>query len=180
MRKPKIWDDELYIHCISLARLSKGNERFGSLLVKDGEIIGQGFNRAVVHKQAGINLPRIIRQGYANHAEIESLNQSLENGHDVSGADIHCAGYFPETGQLFFHDNYTCVRCPPHMQEYGIKNIVIPKFTQWNYRPMEVAIEEAKRFTNGTQGKRRGSVLGNYNISDIEHLLLDRDQLNID
>jgi deoxycytidylate deaminase len=165
-RLPKILSDEYYLTCISEAIKSRGkHERYGSLLVKDGKAIGRGFNRAIANGL--INLDREIRQGYANHAEIEAMNDALFKGFDISNSDIFCAGYFPKTGKLFFQQDYTCTLCPKKMHPYGVKNIVIPTKNGWKIRPLEEAVEEARKFTKGTHEKRIRITEGEYYISQL-------------
>jgi len=78
MSTPPIFKDPIYLHCLSLARKSQGKkERYGSYLLR-GKESSWGYNRAVAN--GAITLPRIIRQGYANHAEVESLNMALKKG----------------------------------------------------------------------------------------------------
>lgn len=106
-----IVSDDYYKECINLAKKSKGKERYGSILVKDGNVIGAGFNRAIAHKY--FKLERMIRQGYHTHAEVEALCDALIQEKDTQDSRIYCAGYFPDSGELFFQNKYTCTACPP-------------------------------------------------------------------
>jgi deoxycytidylate deaminase len=119
MKPAPILSDEFYLKCISLAIQSKGNERYGCLLVADERIRGKGYNRAIAHPAFG-RLEREIRQGMANHAEVEAMNNALTNKFQIDGSDLYVAGYFPKSGQLFFKTNYTCVKCIPHMKNWGL------------------------------------------------------------
>ncbi len=161
-----MYADDYYIKCISLARMSKGHERYGSILVADGKIIGEGYNRAIAHPSFG-RLERKIRQGMANHAEVEALNDALLKGFSTHGAEIYVAGYFPDSGRLFFHSEYTCVRCMPHMRNYGVACVCVPTPDYWVKRPLESAGDDARRYTNGTHTKRLDSVIGEFLITDM-------------
>jgi len=170
MEFPKLFNDKFYQECLSFALQSKGiSERYGSIVVKDGEILGGGWNRAIAHPAWTKKLERIIRQGYTNHAEVEALNDVLMNNfQDVEGADIYVAGYFSKTKQLFFQDAYTCVKCPPKVQEYGIRNIIIPTVDGWRERSIEEASKEAKDYKiGGTTQNRLESCQGNFDIEDF-------------
>ena len=166
-------NDELYLECIHLAMQSKGKEeRYGSIVVKEGEVIGKGWNRAVSHPSFRQKLQRVIRQGWVNHAEIEAMNDALE--HDsIEDADIYVAGYFPQNGQLFFKRDYTCVRCPPHMKEYGIRNVYVPIPEEWLQKSISDAETEARKYINGTHEKRVRAVIRGYSIQSIVHDLLN-------
>ncbi|HOW36959.1 MAG TPA: hypothetical protein PLK34_01805 [Candidatus Pacearchaeota archaeon] len=166
MEFPKIFDDEFYIKCINLATSSKGNERYGSILVLDSKIIGEGYNRAIVHP-ALEKLERRIRQGMANHAEIEALNDALFKGNKTENSDVYVAGYFPNSKRLFFKTEYTCVKCLPHLRNYEISNIYVPTPGGWIKKDLNEAYEEAKKFVNGTHQKRLEAMRGEFYISQL-------------
>ena len=166
MKSATILTDEFYLKCISLATQSKGNERYGSIIVVDEKIIGEGYNRAIAHPSFG-RLEREIRQGMANHAEVEAMNDALANGLQIEGSELYVAGFFPKSGQLFFKKDYTCVKCIPHMRNYGITNIYDPTPDGWLKKSLEVAGEEAKKFTNGTHQKRIDAIIGDFFITDL-------------
>jgi deoxycytidylate deaminase len=45
-----ILEDSLFNLCISLAKMSRSSsERYGSIVVSDGSILGMGYNRAIAH-----------------------------------------------------------------------------------------------------------------------------------
>src|SRR5688572_530314 len=82
---PEIFLDDKYQRCISLATQSKGDsQRYGSVLEKDGNLVGEGYNRAIAHFSFG-TLKRHIRQGYANHAEVEAMNFAIDKKHKIKG-----------------------------------------------------------------------------------------------
>lgn len=167
MESAPLLTDEFYLRCISLATQSKGNERYGSILVADEKVVGEGYNRAIAHPAFG-RLEREIRQGYANHAEVEAMNDALANGFPIEESELYVAGYFSKSGQLFFKTDYTCVKCMPHMKNYGISSIYIPTPDGWIKKSLDDAGEEAKKFTKGTHQKRLNAIIGDFFITQLE------------
>ncbi|HKC04675.1 MAG TPA: hypothetical protein VKC54_02285 [Patescibacteria group bacterium] len=162
-----ILNDAFYQECISLAQLSKGDERYGSLLVKNGKIIGKGYNRAIVHRSFP-KLKRIIYQGYANHAEIEALNDALMKKRGVKNAEIYVGGYFPkENGLLFLHHEFTCTKCVPILASYKVSKINVPTPYGWISKNMDEALEEAGSYLGGTYKNRIVSVMGRLKLGDL-------------
>lgn len=181
---PDILKDPLYIRCLSLAALSKGQkERYGSLLVRDGEVLGQGYNRAIAHQSFG-RLERIIRMGYANHAEVEAMNDALQSldVERLDGCDIYVAGYFPkptedfeQPGRLFLKEepSYSCVLCANHFENYNIRNVYVPMQQGWTALSVAEAKSKAKGFSSCTHQKRRETLHSIFTISDVELITPD-------
>ncbi|MCR4326983.1 MAG: hypothetical protein NUV46_00180 [Nanoarchaeota archaeon] len=169
IERTPILKNEYYKKCLKWASLSQANEVYGSILVKDNKILGEGRNRAVVH--GCFKLEREIIQGLSNHAEVEALLDAIKKGYDVEGGDIYTAGYFDDEKRLFLHKEYTCVRCLPHMAKYGIKSIFIPTPEGWVERPFSEAKEEAHNFKNGTHKKRMRSAIKGYKVGDLKELV---------
>lgn len=165
---PAIFSDPIYRQCLELAQSSKSaQERYGSLLIKDGYLLGSGYNRAIVHPSFP-KLYRPIYQGYANHAEVEALNDGIMAGYDVDGAEIYVGGYFPKKdGLLFLHDEFTCRRCPPVLESYGITTINVPTPDGWVARTIHEAHAEAESYTGGTYNNRVESIIGLWTISNL-------------
>jgi hypothetical protein len=172
----QILADSYYLRCISLALRSKGEERFGCLAVKNGEVIGEGFNRAIA--TPAFKLDRIIRQGYANHAEIEAMNDALSKGYDIRGCELFTAGYFPDLGRLEFTDQYNCMKCIPYMERYGIAGLNDPMPNGWVKKSLGLALAQAKVYTNGIHQKRINASIGNFSI-DLYRELLRSGQVEI-
>lgn len=167
---PKIFTDTYFLECIRLAQLSKSNtERQGAVLV-NGRILGCGYNRAIAHPT--FKLERYIKQGYANHAEIEAINDALFHGYDVEGADIYVSGFFPgQDGLLFLHSEFTCVRCIPIMKKWGIKTLFVSSTKGWLSKTIDKAHAEAISYLGGTLQNRLQSVKTDWKLSDItDHL----------
>ncbi len=176
LQKIPILKDEYFQRCLTLAFNSKGDERYGSILVKNEKIMGEGFNRATVHKK--FKLERKIRQGYCNHAEVEALLDSLKKQYDVFLGDIYCAGYFKKEDKIFFQNEYTCTICPPHLETYGIKNIFLPTPEGWVKRPLDKAKEESKKFRMGTHKNRLIHSIKGYKFKNLEETLKEIFELN--
>jgi len=166
-----IFQDEKYRICLSLAALSGGRtERYGSILVKNNRIYGIGRSREIAGPK--IKLERIIKQGFANHAEIESMNDALYKDYNIKNGDIYVAGYFPKNGRIFFHREYTCRICPPFMSKYEICNLYIPTPNFWIKKTLEEATKEGERFVSGAHEKRLASCIGNYIIDTLKYRLM--------
>lgn len=164
-----ILSDPFYTECIRLAKYSKASEqRYGSLLVKNNAIVGRGYNRAIAHPSFG-KLDRIVYQGYANHAEIEALNDAIMNGYDVSGAEVFVGGYFPkENNLLFLKNEYTCLKCPPILKRFNIKAINVPTPGGWLAKNIDESMIEANNYVKGKiYNNRINSVIGKWTLSDL-------------
>jgi len=164
-----IINDFFYKKCISNAKQSKSkSERYGAIVVKNGEILGEGFNRAIVHPK--FKLDRFLKQGYANHAEVEALNDAITKGYDVSDSDIYVAGYFTKTKTLFFKQQFTCKLCIPYFKKFNIKNIYVPLPDKWNKRTVQNCVEDSVLFHRGNMHNDRLNVsVGDYKLSLLEN-----------
>lgn len=164
---PGIFSDDKFKLCMALAIQSKGDQRYGSLLVKNTKILGKGFNRAISHPSFG-RLERHIRQGYANHAEVEAMDSAIDKNHRIKGASIYVAGFFPkEAGLLFLHEEFTCLRCTIVMQKYEIDTLFVPSLTGWLPKKVEELADEARKYVGGTYQNRINSISGNWKMSDF-------------
>lgn len=159
-------------------------ERYGSCLVKDGHIIGMGWNRAIAHPN--FRLERTIRMGYANHSEIEAMDCAPRKRFDLQGADVYCSGYFPFSQDRFPFTNtffikrgafFTCIRCPPYMTKFGVENIYVPTLTGWQGLSIEDALKDARKYTNGTYENRVNSVKNTFPLEAMDSMLLTGDEL---
>lgn len=77
----------------------------GSVLVKDGAVIGRGANGSDYHKIHGCERVRLgipTGQGYElcegchpkNHSEPRAIADARANGHDTEGADLYLWGHW--------------------------------------------------------------------------------------
>ncbi len=144
-----ILDDSFYRECIQLATNSKSKKmRFGSIVVKDGEIIGRGWNRRPVGGP--------ISMGYANHAEAESINDVLNNGRKTDGSQLLVAGYFAEDGSLYMPRKlcYTCRACPDYFEKYEISEVLVPLVSGWGRLSVEEAGKSARSSSISSYARR--------------------------
>jgi tRNA(Arg) A34 adenosine deaminase TadA len=172
IQSPKIFSDKIYLECLRLAIQSKAeDERYGSVLIKNGKIFGRGYNRAISHPS--FRLDRIIRQGYANHAEIEAMNSALSKKHNIKGTSIYVAGYFPkENGLLFLHEEFTCPKCAVIMQKYDIDTLFVPSAMGWVGRNVKDIEAETRRYNhnanNNVHQNRINSIKEDWKISNLQ------------
>lgn len=166
-----IINDPYYKICLTNARKCKSDsERYGAVLVRNGEILGEGYNRGIAH--AKFKLDRILKQGYANHAEVEAMNDALSKGYDIDGSDIYVAGYFPKTGTLFFKTQFTCKLCIPYFKKFNIQHVFVPLPDRWNPRTIDECIEDSQLFKRGQIHKDRLKYLiGDYKIGLLKENL---------
>jgi deoxycytidylate deaminase len=132
---PPVAENRYYRACLDLAVRSKGETRFGSLVVKNGRILGRGWNHFARPEEGP------IRMGYAFHAEVAAMNDALSRGHSLAGADIYVAGYFAKGGNLYLPTtaHFSCDRCPKYMGEQGIRGVYIPNAGGWRFLTLEEA-----------------------------------------
>jgi deoxycytidylate deaminase len=97
----------------------------GSVIVKDGVIIGSGANGSSYHES---NICERVRQniptgqGYdlcegchpKNHSEAKAVDAAISQGHDTHGADLYLWGHW-----------WCCEPCWGRMLEAGIQNVYL-------------------------------------------------------
>ena len=173
---PQILANRFYLRCIELALQSKNDKRqdqaFGAVLVKSGEIIGEGRNRAIVHPR--FRLERIVRQGYVNHAEVEALNDALMQRRDVNGGLVYVAGFFMRNGFLFFQNKFTCKICISPLRKYLIEGIAVPTPNAWIERSLDEAEADARECNGSRYDHRQSVLIGNYSIGLAKEALAKR------
>lgn len=97
----------------------------GTVIVKDGEVIGRGANGSDYHKtneceRVKQNIP--TGQGYElcegchpkNHSEPRAINDAIVNGHDTEGADAYLWGHW-----------WCCEPCWTSMIRAGIDKVIL-------------------------------------------------------
>lgn len=102
----------------------------GTVLVKDGEIIGRGANGSNYHETNGCervrqNIP--TGQGYElcegcspkNHSEPRAIADAEANGNDTEGADAYLWGHW-----------WCCEPCWTSMIKAGIKQVVLMEVSE--------------------------------------------------
>lgn len=142
--------------CLNLAQNCKSPLKFGAVLVKDGYILGQGWNR-----KSTVGDRRMLRHlDYACHAEQAALIQALRRfGKElVRGSTIYVIG--EHKGELTTRKEkvFVCQSCPHNFIRYGV-NVCIPHEKGWMEMTGEEALETGRAMHRGYwkdfQGKRR-------------------------
>ena len=172
---PQILTDSIFWECIQLAQNSKGaHQRYGSVIVKDGKIVGRGYNRAIAHPSFG-KLVRPIYQGYSNHAEVEAICDALMNGANIADSSLYVAGYFPKLGDLLIlkrRFDFICDRCPPIIRRYPILTVNLPTSMGWISQRNDQNFWEAERVNKKRAGSRLeqrvASVQGRFTLADLQ------------
>ena len=109
----------------ALAHSLDDTVKTGSIVVKDGEIIGRGANGSDYHKTHGCE--RVRRgiptgEGYElcegchpqNHSERRAIFKAVHAGYDVAGADLYLWGHW-----------WCCKPCWDSMIEAGVANVYL-------------------------------------------------------
>lgn len=127
--------------CLQLAHNSKGEMKFGSVLVKDGEIIGQGWNKRSVPEERA----RLTHVDYAIHAEQGAIYDALISGYDPTGSKLYVLGYSKSIEHLSVRTGkyFTCRKCPHAFKRFDI-NVYIPTPTKWVKLTPDEALTSAK------------------------------------
>ena len=164
MTNLNIFEDELYLTCINESVKSKSDsERYGAVLVYNDNIIGKGFNRRIIPEDT-------IRMGYANHAEVNTINDALLNNTFLEGSVIYVAGYFPKEGYLFLKEEsavFTCKYCPKHLINYGIDTIYTPSLDGWKLISSEEALSQAQTYWGDTHNLRLDTIIKRHKIEEL-------------
>ncbi len=124
------------LRCWELAQNSDCKKmNFGSVIVLDDKIIGEGYNH-VPHssRKDSCCLREGVQSGTrsevcnAVHAEQAAMINSHHNGYlDLSGAVLYVAGIFPDGKKLIKSEpGLYCSTCARLIAEEGINEIVVP------------------------------------------------------
>jgi tRNA(adenine34) deaminase len=97
---------EFMERCIALAEMAaaEGESPVGSIVVKDGKIIGEGYEKSR-------QLKDITR-----HAEMVAILDAIKNGADVSGS-------------VLYSNVEPCILCSYAIRHYKISEVVFAKFS---------------------------------------------------
>lgn len=98
--------------CLTIAKQSKADIRFGAFVEKNGQIIGSGYNHIPTQKERNI-APRVLGQklDYCIHAEEAALMAAVEKVKDLSGAVLYVLGFQNNAPIIRNKPFFTCKRC---------------------------------------------------------------------
>ncbi len=110
----------------------------GAVIVRDGEIICSGFAcKAAPESKMAEKNPLVI------HAEEAALMQALQEGIDISGADIYVL-LIRNNGEIRYTDwSYCCCVCSRYLTQTGIKNVIYPVPEGWNKVTVKEMFQQA-------------------------------------
>lgn len=131
-------DEDYFEKCWELADKSPCSKmKFGSVIVKKGEIIGSGFNHPA-HScieelcdpciRSGVKSSMLLERCTAVHAEQAAIINAFTNGYsDLSDAVLYVAGKFPDGRKLIkTKPGLYCSFCSRIIAESGIKEVMVP------------------------------------------------------
>lgn len=113
-----VLSDPFWRRCIDLALRSQGKEqRYGSVVIKNGKIIGEGWNRLL-----GRGEPFPFRTSFFLHAEKAAIGQALLEIKSLVGARLCVSGLLVEEKRpiVFKNPTSTCVGCAKLYPRFGI------------------------------------------------------------
>lgn len=131
--------------CLEEASKGKSQMRFGAVLVKDGVIIGKGWNRLAKPNE------RTVLGGYVDyaiHAEQAAIYDALQKTDDLSDAYLYVLGESnakQTRGNLSVRDerSFTCYKCAHTLQRFGV-TVIVPTITGWEELTPDEALASAK------------------------------------
>jgi hypothetical protein len=134
--------------CLRLARKSKSIIGFGAVLVKDGEIIGRGWNRRSISDERAM----LSHIDYAIHAEQACIIDAIKGGYDVVGCEVYVLGLVlrgprKETMTIRTVPTFVCSKCPHTFIRFNTP-VNIPYIHGWYQFSPEMALEVGKQVAN--------------------------------
>jgi len=130
---------------------------FGSILVKDGVILGEGYNFSLKEEcrticlKDGINNREIGKNSaicYAVHSEWMAIIDALDRGYnlpDLTGSTLYIVGRYPN-GELYKSKHFICTICARMLNFCGIKEVVGLQFEKKRKLSMNEAFESAYKY----------------------------------
>ena len=120
-----VFNDPYWQQCIDLSLRSKGeDQRFGSLVMLGGEVIGEGWNRLL-----GRNEPFPFRASMFLRAEQAAIGAAILNfGEEkLRGAIICVSGFFVKERRpiIFRRPTFTCTICAKLYPRYGLNYSIL-------------------------------------------------------
>lgn len=132
--------------CLALAQKSRSKIGFGAVLVKGGQIIGQGYNRLSTPWERR----RLSYVDYAIHAEQACIIDALNHRRDIADSEVYVVGIVltgRNKGTLTVRSEkgYGCRKCPHTLKRYNIP-VNIPYLSGWIKLSPQEAHTTAKWF----------------------------------
>jgi deoxycytidylate deaminase len=113
--------------------------RFAAVIVKDGEIISEGYSQELVDNSTD--------DRSMIHAEESTLLFALKNKRDVFGSDIYVLGVRSSGEKRYSNGSYCCPMCARMIMQTEIENIHYPTEEGWKIKtPMEMWKQAKERF----------------------------------
>ncbi len=126
---------------------SKADVGFGAVLVKNGRIIGRGWNRLSTFRERAM----LTHVDYAIHAEQACVFDAMQKLIPLHGSRIYVLGIVrtgPQKGKLTTRRQkiFVCRDCPPSVLLRFNIPVYIPHVKGWTRLSPEKAMETAKKF----------------------------------
>lgn len=121
--------------CLKLAQNSKGTIKFGALLVKNGRILGRGWNRLASKDERA----KMRYVDYCIHAEQAAILDAMLRHRNLEGGSIYVLGT-NKNGTLTVRTErvFVCRKCPNALRQFGL-TVHIPHIRGW----VELTAEQA-------------------------------------
>jgi hypothetical protein len=128
--------------CLTFADRSKGEMKFGAVLIKGRRMIGGGWNRLSTEAER----KTLTHVDYAIHAEQAAIYDALYCEADLNGARLYILGYAKNHSHLSVREGayFTCRKCPHTLIKFNIP-VMIPTPQGWKKLSPELALESAKQ-----------------------------------
>ncbi|MBX4190398.1 hypothetical protein KW791_03845 [Candidatus Parcubacteria bacterium] len=120
--------DPHWIKCIELALRSKSeDQRYGSLIILNNHIIGEGWNRLLKKSE-----PFPFPTSFFLHAEIAAIGEAIGRNSEkgIAGATVYVAGFFVKSRRplILKHITNTCVNCTKKYPRFKLNAAFISRF----------------------------------------------------
>lgn len=140
-------NDPYGIICLEQAQQGRTNVGFGAVCVVGGVVAGVGRNR----RATADDRARLTHVDYAIHGEQAAILDAIDNGYDVTGADVYVLGQVlsgKNKGALTTRTvaQFGCKKCPHTFVRYGI-TIHVPHVDGWLALSPEDAMRTGKEFS---------------------------------
>jgi hypothetical protein len=131
--------------CLKEAIKSKSKIGFGAVLVRNGKIIGRGYNRLSTKQERQL----MTHVDYAIHAEQACIVDALLQGKDTRGCEVYVVGVVlqgPAKGKLTTRKKrvFICIKCPHAFQKFNTP-VNVPCMSGWAKLSPAEAMQTAKK-----------------------------------